>query len=187
MQIKDGGILIISGPRTGSSNLLKSIGSAYNKKSVYEPNMIEQKPPYDSSRDVVKIVPTWWRYLSKGYDLLPPAKEFNTVVLLNRRNREEQLESLYVFGKYHKTPYEKWGTEKEIDKKSDSWKRLTSWLNRLDIVLNKLSEDLNIPIDYYEDVYKNKTLSNKDIKLDLEYLNPKYKLRQVNSNKSILI
>ena len=74
----------------------------------------------------------------------------------------------------------RWGIEKEIDKDSNYYGYLAQWMDELDIVLNKLSEDLNIPIDYYEDVYKNKTLSNKDINLELEYLNPKYKLRQVN-------
>ena len=39
------GILIISGPRTGSSNLLKSISIAYNKKSVFEPDVFEKYPP----------------------------------------------------------------------------------------------------------------------------------------------
>ena len=72
-----------------------------------------------------------------------------------------------------------WGIEKEIDKDSNYYGYLTQWMDEPDIVLNKLSEDLNIPIDYYEDVYKNKRLSNKDINLELEYLNPKYKLRQL--------
>ena len=197
MEIKDGGILIISGPRTGSSNLMKSISSAYKKKQWFEPNILKKRPKYDSSSDVVKFVPWWVKHkwvkhindddgllsvlkdhtsLYKG--LLDSSKKFNTVILLNRRNREEQVESLYVLKKYRNTHNEKWGTEKEIDKKSDSWKRLASWLNRLDIILNKLSEDLNIPVNYYEDVYKNKSLSNKNIKLDLEYFKPKYKLKQ---------
>ncbi len=180
MKINDGGILIISGPRTGSSNLLKSISFAYNKKFVFEPDIFETPPLYDSSKDVVKIIPLKKYHLDKGYDFLPIAKQFNTVVLLNRRNREEQLESLYVMGTDKKTGIKKrWGIEKEIDKDSNYYGYLAQWMDELDIVLNKLSEDLNIPIDYYEDVYKNKTLSNKDINLELEYLNPKYKLRQV--------
>ena len=180
------GILIISGPRTGSSNLLKSISIAYNKKSVFEPDVFEKYPPYDSSKDVVKFIPSWEHHLSKGYDLLPIAKEFNTVVLLNRRNREEQLESLYVMGKYSLLNKVKWGIEKEIDKESEYWKYLTHWMSELDIVMNKLSKDLNIPIDYYEDVYKNKALTNKDINLDLEYFKPKYKLRQEVKPKTVI-
>lgn len=189
MEIKEGGILIISGPRTGSTNLLKSIGSAYNKKERFEPDIIKKWPPYDSSNDVVKFVPLWEHHLSKDGDLLSnhtpfykgvidSAKEFNTIILLSRRNREEQLESLYVLGKYQYTVNKKWGIEKEINKKSHYWKYITNWMYHLDIVMNNLSQDLNIPIDYYEDVYKNKALTNKNIKLDLEYFKPKYKLRQ---------
>ena len=189
MEIKDGGILIISGPRTGSTNLLKSISSAYNKKERFEPDIVKKWPPYDSSSDVVKFVPLWADHLSKDGDLLPnhtpfykgvidSTKEFNTVILLSRRNREEQLESLYVLGKYQYTVNKKWGIEKEIDKESHYWKYITNWMNHLDIVMNNLSEYLNIPIDYYEDVYTNKSLINKNIKLDLEYFKPKYKLRQ---------
>ena len=131
----------------------------------------------------------WKQHLSKDGDLLSnhtpfykgvldSAKEFNTIILLNRRNREEQLESLYVIGKYQSPVNKKWGIEKEIDKESHYWKYITNWMNHLDIVMNNLSEELNIPIDYYEDVYKNKSLTNKNIKLDLEYFKPKYKLRQ---------
>ena len=189
MEIKEGGILIISGPRTGSTNLLKSIGSAYNKKERFEPDIIKKWPPYDSSNDVVKFVPLWEHHLSKDGDLLSnhtpfykgvidSAKEFNTIILLSRRNREEQLESLYVLGKYQYTVNKKWGIEKEINKESHYWKYITNWMYHLDIVMNNLSQDLNIPIDYYEDVYKNKALTNKNIKLDLEYFKPKYKLRQ---------
>lgn len=189
MEIKDGGILIISGPRTGSTNLLKSIGSAYNKKERFEPDIVKKWPPYDSSNDVVKFVPVWDEHIDNGGDLLSnytsfykgvidSTKEFNTIILLSRRNREEQLESLYVLGKYQYTVNKKWGIEKEIDKESHLWKYITNWMYHLDIVMNNLSQDLNIPIDYYEDVYKNKSLTNKNIKLDLEYFKPKYKLRQ---------
>ena len=197
MEIKEGGILIISGPRTGSTNLLKSIGSAYNKKERFEPDIVKKWPPYDSSNDVVKFVPVWAEHIGNGGDLLSnytsfykgvidSTKEFNTIILLSRRNREEQLESLYVLGKYQYTVNKKWGIEKEIDKQSHYWKYITNWMYHLDIVMNNLSQDLNIPIDYCEDVYKNKTLTNKNIKLDLEYFKPKYKLRQPSMDKKIL-
>lgn len=189
MEIKDGGILIISGPRTGSTNLLKSIGSAYNKKERFEPDIVKKWPPYDSNNDVVKFVPLWSEHLSKDGNLLPNhrpfyksiiknAKEFKTIILLNRKNREEQLESLYVIRNYGIRINQKWGNEKEINKQSESWKYAKNWINHLDVVMNNLSNDLNIPIDYYEDVYENKSLRNKNIKLDLEYFKPKYKLRQ---------
>ena len=189
MEIKDGGILIISGPRTGSTNLMKSIASHYNKKEIFEPDIVKKWPPYNSNKDVVKFIPLWLEHISKDAKLLSNhkpfyksivknSKEFNTIILLNRRNREEQLESLYVIKKHLNGSHVRWGSEKEIDKQSNYWHYITNWMYHLDIVLNNLSKDLDIPIDYYEDVYNNKTLTNKNIKLDLEYLKPKYKLRQ---------
>jgi hypothetical protein len=49
-----------------------------------------------------------------------------------------------------------------------------------------ISKDLKLPIDFYEDIYKKKSLTNKNIKLDLEYFKPKYKLRQPIIEKKLL-
>ena len=77
MEIKDGGILIIAAPRTGSTNLMKSIGSAYNKKERFEPDIVKKWPRYDSSNDVVKFV--------NGFNVLPfniePIDELKNVEL----------------------------------------------------------------------------------------------------------
>ena len=67
MEIKDGGILIISGPRTGSTNLMKSISSAYNKRKRFEPDILKKQPPYDSSKDVVKFIPIWEKHFYEDY------------------------------------------------------------------------------------------------------------------------
>ena len=40
------------------------------------------------------------------------------------------------------------------------------------ILLLDLSEKTNLKINYYEDVFKNKSLLEKDIKLDLKYFGP---------------
>ena len=48
-----------------------------------------------------------------------------------------------------------------------------------------LSEKTNLKINYYEDVFKNKSLLEKDIKLDLKYFGPQYKLR-IKGNNTIL-
>jgi len=184
MEIKDGGILIISGPRTGSTNLMKSISSAYNKRKRFEPDILKKQPPYDSSKDVVKFIPIWEKHFYEDYkvfydSVVEHIKEFNTIIILNRRNKLEQTESLYVQQtNNNKNHNVKWGLEKTIDKESSLYKTYELYIKKLDNILDKLSKDLNTPIDYYEDVYKNKTLINKNIKLDLEYFKPKYKLRQ---------
>ena len=187
MEIKDGGILIIAAPRTGSTNLMKSIGSAYNKKERFEPDIVKKWPRYDSSNDVVKFVPLWESHISNDnekiiydkYDtMIKHAKEFNTIILLDRINRREQVDSFYVLQEnYTGRVNIKWRDE-QIDTNSENYKFFEKYLNAFPKLFNKLSKELNIPIDYYENVYKNKSLTNKNIKLDLEYFKPKYKLRQ---------
>ena len=183
MEIKDGGILIIAAPRVGGTNLMKSIGSAYNKETCFEPDLINKSLTFDSSNNVVKIIPFWFSHLDIDYEdiykkILDESKKFKTIILLDRKNKQEQIESLYVLKMYYGTNVRvKWKDE-FIDKNSNEYNICKRYINAFINVLQRLSNDLNLPIDYYEDVYKNKSLINKNIKLDLEYFKPKYKLRQ---------
>ena len=45
-------------------------------------------------------------------------------------------------------------------------------INEAVFIIEELSNRLNIPIDYYEEVYSNYTLNDKSIKLDTSFLNP---------------
>ena len=194
--------MIIAGPRTGSTNLMKSIGSAYNKKINFEPNILKKSTTYNSETDVVKYVPLpiQWKDFQKNinnssfdltenleyfkeYDLLlNSVTKFNTVILLNRLNKLEQMESFYALRTYNKKVSDSWNTEVYIDYESHYYKFVKEFILRTDFIIHRLSCDLNIPINYYEDVYKTKCLINNDIKLDLEYLDSKYKLRKSDKN-----
>lgn len=184
MEVKDGGILILSGPRTGSTNLMKSLGSYYNKKTCMEYDLIRKYPHFDSSKDVLKYVPLRESNYDKILntetykDILNKAKEFKTIILLDRKNKKEQLESYYVLKKYQKGNVSvKWRDE-EINKTDTKYKQWKSYINSFTELFKMISKDLKLPIDFYEDVYKNNSLTNKNIKLDLEYFKPNYKLRQ---------
>ena len=63
------------------------------------------------------------------------------------------------------------------------WTELEDWekvylprgieiINEAVFIIEELSNRLNIPIDYYEEVYSNYTLNDKSIKLDTSFLNP---------------
>lgn len=185
MEIKDGGILIISSPRSGSTNLMKSIASAYNKKACFEPDIISKFPNYNPKDDVVKYIPLKQNHSSvrKIYDseyhtMIKHINEFNTVIILDRLDKKQQLESFYVLREYNNTLVNiKWRDEK-IDYTSEKYNIYEQYINWFSDILLRISKDLNIPIDYYENVYQNKSLSNKNIKLDLNYFDSKYKLRQ---------
>ena len=69
---------------------------------------------------------------------------------------------------------------KELKSYKDRYNKLLSQKQ----MLLDISKKCNIKINYYEDVYKNKKLL-ENIKLDLEYFKPQYKLR-VSKNQSLL-
>lgn len=184
MEIKDGGILIIASPRSGSSNLLSSIGSAYNKKTRFEYDIIRKHPYYNPNKDVLKCIPVWEKDPPKILDsflydkLLESAREFNTIILLDRKDKLKQLESYYVLRRINEGNHlKKWGRE-QINRDDEHYKLFERYINSFTTFFEKISNDLNLPIDYHEDVYKNKSLTNKNIKLDLKYFESNYKLRQ---------
>jgi len=184
MEIKDGGILILAAPRVGGTNLMKSLGSYYNKKTCMEFDLIKKYPYFDSNKDVLKYVPLWESNYDKILNtetyknILDKSREFNTIILLDRKNKKEQLESYYVLKKYQEGNVSvKWRDE-SINRNDIDFIKWESYINSFTELFKMLSKDLKLPIDFYEDIYKNKSLTNKNIKLDLEYFKPKYKLRQ---------
>ena len=60
-------------------------------------------------------------------------------------------------------------TTKKLTKENIFIKRFEK-LKKKKFFLLDLSEKTNLQINYYEDVFKNKSLLEKDIKLDLKYL-----------------
>lgn len=192
MEIKDGGILIIAAPRVGGTNLMKSIGSYYNKKTRMEYDIVRKYPKYNPNEDVLKYVPIWEKTIESIMDakiyenILKSAKEFQTIILLDRKDKIKQAESYYVLKTYNAGKVDKkWGDECSINHDA-TYSFHEYYINSFPEFFERLSYDLNIPIDYYEDVYKNKSLTNKNIKFDLEYFKPKYKLRQPSMDKKIL-
>ena len=182
MNVKDGGIILVSQPRSGSTNLMKSIGSYYNKKQIFEPDLIKNRPKCNHKNDVVKFFPYWPSHFTKKEiyqydDILNKIKKYNTIILLARRNKEEQVDSFYNTTQVINGDYlAKWSDEK-VDKDSGTYKFYYNYFIELDNIFNRLSNDLNLEINYYEDVFKNKKL-NIDINLDLTFLEQKNKLRQ---------
>ena len=186
MEIKQTGILIVSAPRCGSTNLMKSLASAYDKNFSFEPDIINKYPKF-SYNDIVKIVPYWETHLkyknSFKYDLLlGNIKLFDNVILLQRKNLIEQLESYYVMKKYSMGKINrKWGNE-EINK-DDSYYFLKEYLEKTNQIIDKISSDLNLKINYYEDLIDTKEIEN--YKLDVSFFDSSKRLRQINKKKLV--
>lgn len=187
--------LIISGARCGSSSLQKSISNNYNLKIIFEPYAPWglQRKKYKMENVVVKTIfhqidnisPKLGNnpitYFEKCYnfylDLIP---KFDKVILLHRKNVKEHAESMAALYS---------GNEYDVKYIYDLDTNLSPIIEELNIeqeFLNKISKKLNIPLDMYEDVYYGDGLKDKSIKLDLEIIHPKNKLRQFEIDKKFI-
>ena len=168
-------ILLITEPRTGSTSLMYSIGSAYNFSTQFEPDKKGKLKIKDNT--VVKIIATEWRGIKYYEDLI---EQFDKTILLSRRNLKEQSEAFWALYMLNESqPDRKW-SEKDLPKNLHENEFFISRFEKLKkrkAFLKILSEKTNLQINYYEDVFKDKTLLEKDVKLDLKYLGPQYKLR----------
>lgn len=185
MEINTEGIIIVSSPRSGGTNLMKSISSFYNKKYYFEPDITKNQVEFNYKKDVVKYIPYHidWIDNEELYDydkILDKISKFKNIILLDRKNKEHQAESFYHLIHYG-TYYKNWIPTK-INKNENEYRKIKQFLYRTSYVIEKLSKDLNISINYYEDVYLHKKINNENIKLDLQFFDKKYKLRKNQKN-----
>ena len=156
--------LIIAHPRSGSTNLMKSIASGNNIMSCFEPF-----GPHRGNLNGNKCV-TFSSFINS----------YEKVVLLARRDTKlaaESLTKLYANGGYPIAPWVSLTKEEE--------KKIPRYIEEIDRGKDNLailSKALDIPIDYYEDVYTNMTLLDTSIKLDVSYLDNSKKLKKTKLN-----
>jgi hypothetical protein len=149
-------ILIISLPRTGSTELLYRISNQNNLKAIFEPFDGSGRFAYNSNMNniVVKTIiiqyPSHIKSSNKFNWFVNFTKEFDKVILLSRRNIKELCES-YAYFLYYK--------DKGFDSISEyKWKMTPNYDNTVNKInsmledIQTLSEKLNIPLTYYEDI-----------------------------------
>jgi hypothetical protein len=198
-------ILLIAIPRSGSTTLMKTISSTLKLSKVNEPfnEGLWENVKYDNvpennvivkslvDIDVPNIINFYKKY----------SKLFDKIILLSRKNTEELIESYafqewnrkYLNGKVinHGKWQQKYNYVQEGD--LDNW---TNWTNQM--LKNKndleiISNELNIEIDWYEDLYcgdeekivnfLNKHKLNVDIPKFCNPLNPIHRLRQIKKTR----
>ena len=210
-------ILILGNPRSGSTSLFQGLHkSLEGYKSFCEPlNPKEEKfgdlkseYSLEYNKLIVKILP--WDLIIKSFSsqdfifnlfeknyislnelfpsiinsLIEYSKNFQKIILLDRKDKIEQSQSLKyasITQNYHN--FYKFNNE-DLD-----FLTQTNLLNNHSKVLNILSNTLNIPITYYEDLFQgnknsiNNFLTQNNIQVDnfenfYSYLNPKNRYRQ---------
>jgi hypothetical protein len=142
-------ILIISLPRTGSTSLLYKLASERMLTPIFEPFDGTNRFNYNGEKNVIvkTIVPHHPANLKLS-------EEFDEVILLSRRNLLECTESHAYQTYFSKTKNYNSNTQYYYeDVPSDIFEMCYIDIIKWDTELIKLSDELHIPITYYEDIF----------------------------------
>ena len=176
-------LLIISEFRCGSSNLLYAIAKAYGYTAQFEPdsNKIKKKLKIKDNTVVKIIVGENTQNINYYTNLI---SKFDKIILLSRKDFKKQCEAYWALGNLNNSEWNKKWHVKDLPiniQTLDSWKIVKNFLSKQKELLKQISEQSKIQIQYYEDIYLNKSLEDKSIKLNLDYFDEKYKLRHEHS------
>jgi hypothetical protein len=151
-------ILIIGLPRTGSTRLGSDLSTKHKCKYIFEPYNPDNPRDYDINEKNIVLKTLIFQKPedieeNKIIDwLVKYVKNFDEVILLKRKNMAECIESWAYLNhmKYVKkftslTPY--------LWEKTPNYKLSEQEIKMWDQQLVKLSELINVPITYYEDIF----------------------------------
>lgn len=166
-------VLIIALPRTGSTSLLSKIGKEKSLTEIYEPYGIHRLTPYESWMDgvvvktIIEQVPTDENWKDWILNLI---QEFDEVILLSRKDLKACAES-HAFSVWYsntnKLGYKFNSNIPYLWQKTPNYEICENNVYRWNTMIHSLSNKLNIPMTYYEDIYDLKSkdklrLGNKD-------------------------
>jgi hypothetical protein len=149
-------ILIVSLPRTGSSELLYRLCNTHNLKNIYEPFDKTGLSEYIKGEDNIGLKSLIYDKI-EGYKdnvefYVELSKEFDQIILLTRRDLKKCAESWAYYrhikdttGESTMQPY-KWKLTDNFEK---CYINIIDWDNQLKL----LSKKLNIGLTYYEDIF----------------------------------
>ena len=147
-------ILIIALPRTGSSNLLFSLAKDKNLIPIFEPFSQLKKNDdiirtYNSNDDNV-IVKT---IIFQHPDNISLCKEFDEIILLSRKDLLACAESWAYFSKNKINGFGSWLPYVYEGITDTEVKYSLKVLVEYNSLLKQISNTLDVPITYYEDLY----------------------------------
>ena len=186
-------ILIIAIPRSGSTTLIRAMSSTLKLKRIDEPFNEElwENVNWDYTPENNVVVKSLINIIVPNHNTINFYKEysklFDKTIILSRKNTQEAAES-YAFQMWTPTNIpNKWHQKYNYNQLGD----IDKWVEFMIKTKNNLetlSNELNIEIDWYEDLYcgdeekivnfLNKHKITVDIPEFSEYLNPKHRLRQ---------
>jgi hypothetical protein len=158
-------ILIISLPRTGSTELGKDISNKRKLKYECEPfngsnRLLHNK---DLQNIVLKTIlfhlPSYVNESNRINWLIKLSKNFNEVILLSRRNLVACAES-WAYLMYNEGQKGFKASCPYLWEKTPNYNNEFNFIKKCNSELEFISQKLNIPITYYEDIY-NENDSNR--------------------------
>lgn len=182
--------LIIGIPRSGTTSLMKSIASAYELPYVYEPfrhsisnfeiNNVVLKTQLNQIDNQMYTEIVDESHLEKCVEFYTKfSKQFDKTILIVRNNIIQGAQSLAVQynGMEERSKYVYYP-----ELYDETANKLIGKIKLINEYMIKLSDNLSIPIDTYENVYYGNGLIDTSIKLDNSMLHNSKKYRQYDSN-----
>ena len=154
-------ILILSLPRTGSSNLQRSLCSAYNFKLYFESDKVQPELYTKGKQIRPNSVHKLIIFPSKGIDYyLDLIERFDFTILLSRRDLKQTAESFYILKNINNGKVNAQWNDMVIDREGirnlEEYKRLSKIIKSKWKLLQEISEKTNIPIRFRVYVRKKK-------------------------------
>jgi hypothetical protein len=141
-------ILIIALPRTGSTSLLYKLSKENGLTPLFEPFDNSGRVQYNGEKNVV--LKTIICHHPNNLELI---STFDRVILLNRRNLKELIESHSYQTYFLKTGYNSNNPYVYKEPPQEIINLCTSDILNWNEEINRLSEITKIPITYYEDIF----------------------------------
>ena len=140
-------VLVISSIRCGGFYLVKQLSERYDLKLYHEPTYIEG---IDFTKDIIVKLLTYTPY---GYDvdkIINYSKNYDTIILLNRRDKQDHLISVWELYHNKRDMREQYTHGNGMMENKEYY---SNWIDKQTICINEISKVLSIPITYYEDLY----------------------------------
>ncbi len=141
-------VLIISLPRTGSTSLMNKLANERNLKPFFEPFDGTNRVIYNNEND--SVVKTIICHHKNNLELI---SRFDEVILLNRRNIRELIESHSYQTYFSKIGYNSNNPYVYKQPPQEIINLCTSDILNWNEEIKYLSEITKIPITYYEDIF----------------------------------
>ncbi len=141
-------VLIISLPRTGSTSLMNKLANERNLKPFFEPFDGTNRVIYNNEND--SVVKTIICHHKNNLELI---SKFDEVILLNRRNLKELIESHSYQTYFSKKGYNSNNQYVYKQPPQEIINLCISDVLNWDEEIKYLSEITKIPITYYEDIF----------------------------------